>query len=334
MANLVSLFPNSQPNNPNLLLQGADDFLNDYLIRSYVAQAAFQDLEKVTVDCETDSLDDLIADLTEASLFSQSKLVLVKNPYFLTGKAIPKKNQAKIKKQLEQLQEIFDHLDQLDDVVVMVASYEKLDRRKKITKLAEKKFNTVIAEVKSYDSDRFMRKLVKAEGYQFYPDAFTLLMERSDQVLDTALSNYLKLKMISPDKDFSRDLVDRNVDRSLAQNVFAILETALKGNYPEAVERLNGQIREGSYPVQILAVFISQVEFLLCVKTLARRRRSEKDIAQELGAHPYRVKLAMKNPIRLEKLQQMLGKLIQLDYGYKNGSYRDERFLEIFLLNC
>ena len=138
MPNLISLFPNSQAGNPNVLLQGPDAFLNDYLAHNYVQQAAFQGLEKVTVDCESDPLDDLIAALAEASLFSQQKLVLVKNPIFLTGK-FP----VKYKQQGDRLLEIFSHLDQIDDVIVLVASYEKLDRRKKLTTLVEKSYNTV-----------------------------------------------------------------------------------------------------------------------------------------------------------------------------------------------
>ncbi|MGO2920228.1 MAG: DNA polymerase III subunit delta, partial [Lactobacillus delbrueckii] len=198
MPNLISLFPNSQAGNPNVLLQGPDAFLNDYLAHNYVQQSAFQGLEKVTVDCESDPLDDLIAALAEASLFSQQKLVLVKNPIFLTGK-FP----AKYKQQGDRLLEIFSHLDQIDDVIVLVASYEKLDRRKKLTKQVERSFNTVSTAVKSYESGRVMQALVKAEGYRFAGGALDLLMERSDQVLDAALGNYNKLKAISDGQEIS-----------------------------------------------------------------------------------------------------------------------------------
>ena len=329
MPNLISLFPNSQAGNPNVLLQGPDAFLNDYLAHNYVQQAAFQGLEKVTVDCESDPLDDLIAALAEASLFSQQKLVLVKNPIFLTGK-FP----AKYKQQGDRLLEIFSHLDQIDDVIVLVASYEKLDRRKKLTKQVEKSFNTVSTAVKSYESGRVMQALVKAEGYHFAGGALDLLMERSDQVLDAALGNYNKLKAISDGQEISRDLVDRNIDLSLDQNVFAILEAALRGDYQEAIDRLDGQLREGTYPLQLVAVYFSQVEFLLCVKVMGQRRRSESEIAKELSAHPYRVKTALKSRAKVGQLKKMLAQLIQLDYRYKSGVYQGSRFLKAFILTC
>ena len=256
MPNLISLFPNSQAGNPNVLLQGPDAFLNDYLAHNYVQQSAFQGLEKVTVDCESDPLDDLIAALAEASLFSQQKLVLVKNPIFLTGK-FP----AKYKQQGDRLLEIFSHLDQIDDVIVLVASYEKLDRRKKLTKQVERSFNTVSTAVKSYESGRVMQALVKAEGYRFAGGALDLLMERSDQVLDAALGNYNKLKAISDGQEISWDLVDRNIDLSLDQNVFAILEAALRGDYQEAIDRLDGQLREGLIPCRWSRSFSARLNF-------------------------------------------------------------------------
>lgn len=326
---LLSLFSNSQPNNPNVLLQGPDAFLNDYLARDYVSNPRFDGLEKVTVDCEADSLDDLVADLAEASLFAAQKLVLIKNPIFLTGK-MP----AKYKKQADQLQAIFDHVDQIDDIVVIVASYEKLDRRKKLTKSVEKGLNTVKTAIKSYESGKFMQALIAAEGYRIDRPALDLLLERSDQVVDAALGNYNKLKAISNSKIISKELVDRNVDMSLAQNVFAILEAALAHNYQEASDRLQAQLREGTYPVQLVAVFISQVEFLTCVKVLSQRRRSESEIVKELGAHPYRVKTALRTRIGVKQLERMLGRLIDLDYKYKNGTYRDAKVLEVFILSC
>ena len=143
---LLSLFNNTAASVPQTLIWGEDDFLNDYIARSYTKEDKFKDLDRITVDCENDGLDELIANLTESSLFSTQKVVIVKNPFFLTSKVAKK-----FKKQLDQLQEIFSHSDELDDVIVMVASYEKLDKRKKITKTVMNNFNVINLKIKSYE---------------------------------------------------------------------------------------------------------------------------------------------------------------------------------------
>ena len=325
---LLSLFKNTNNNNPNTLIWGADDFLNDYLVRSYAKKDRFKDLEHVTVDCESDGLDELIASLTESSLFSEQKFIVVKNPFFLTAKV-----SKKLQKQIDDLQKIFENLADLEDVVVIVASYEKIDRRKKLTKIVLKQFNVVEPQIRPYEVASTTKALIKDEGYIITQSALQLLIERSDQVIDTILSNYQKLKMVATDNKITEKSVMQNVDLSLAQNIFAILESALDKNYREAVERLDNQLREGTNPIQLLAVFENQLELILVVKILAQRGRSEPQIVKELGVHPYRVKLALRNRLKIDKLENLLRDAIDLEFKYKNGTYREDNFLKLFILN-
>ena len=325
---LLSLFKNTNNNNPHTLIWGADDFLNDYLVRSYAKEDRFKDLEHVTVDCERDGLDELIASLTESSLFSEQKFIVVKNPFFLTAKV-----SKKLQKQIDDLQKIFENLADLEDVVVIVASYEKIDRRKKLTITVLKQFNVVEPQIRPYEVASTTKALIKDEGYIITQSALQLLIERSDQVIDTILSNYQKLKMVATDNKITEKSVMQNVDLSLAQNIFAILESALDKNYREAVERLDNQLREGTNPIQLLAVFENQLELILVVKILAQRGRSEPQIVKELGVHPYRVKLALRNRLKIDKLENLLRDAIDLEFKYKNGTYREDNFLKLFILN-
>lgn len=325
---LLSLFKNTNNNNPHTLIWGADDFLNDYLVRSYAKEDRFKDLEHVTVDCESDGLDELIASLTESSLFIEQKFIVVKNPFFLTAKV-----SKKLQKQIDDLQKIFENLADLEDVVVIVASYEKIDRRKKLTKTVLKQFNVVEPQIRPYEVASTTKALIKDEGYIITQSALQLLIERSDQVIDTILSNYQKLKMVATDNKITEKSVMQNVDLSLAQNIFAILESALDKNYREAVERLDNQLREGTNPIQLLAVFENQLELILVVKILAQRGRSEPQIVKELGVHPYRVKLALRNRLKIDKLENLLRDAIDLEFKYKNGTYREDNFLKLFILN-
>ena len=282
----------------------------------------------MTVDCESDGLDELIASLTESSLFSEQKFIVVKNPFFLTAKV-----SKKLQKQIDDLQKIFENLADLEDVVVIVASYEKIDRRKKLTKTVLKQFNVVEPQIRPYEVASTTKALIKDEGYIITQSALQLLIERSDQVIDTILSNYQKLKMVATDNKITEKSVMQNVDLSLAQNIFAILESALDKNYREAVERLDNQLREGTNPIQLLAVFENQLELILVVKILAQRGRSEPQIVKELGVHPYRVKLALRNRLKIDKLENLLRDAIDLEFKYKNGTYREDNFLKLFILN-
>lgn len=325
---LLSLFKGSNTKTAHTLISGNDAFLNEYLADSYIHETDFSAYEKVSVDCDSEGLDELIADLTESSLFSQKKIITIKNPFFLTAK-VPKKFQ----KQISKLQNVFANIAELDDVLVIIASYEKIDRRKKITKLITKNFNVVETKIRPFELSKTVRNLISTEGYQITSSALNLLLERSDQVLDTVLGNYNKLKMVANDKKITTELVEKNVDLSLAQNIFAILDSALSNNYQEALARLSNQLHNGNNPIQILAVFENQLEMILIVKVLSERGRSEAEIVQTLGVHPYRVKLALKNRLSLGKVAKLLKQAIKLDFNYKSGQYQENNFLKLFILS-
>ena len=325
---LLSLFKGSNTKIAHTLISGNDAFLNEYLADSYIHKTEFSAYEKVSVDCDSEGLDELIADLTESSLFSQKKIITIKNPFFLTAKV-----SKKFQKQISKLQNVFANIAELDDVLVIIASYEKIDRRKKITKLITKNFNVVETKIRPFELSKTVRNLISMEGYQITSSALNLLLERSDQVLDTVLGNYNKLKMVANDKKITTELVEKNVDLSLAQNIFAILDSALSNNYQEALARLSNQLHNGNNPIQILAVFENQLEMILIVKVLSERGRSEAEIVQTLGVHPYRVKLALKNRLSLGKVAKLLKQAIKLDFNYKCGQYQENNFLKLFILS-
>jgi DNA polymerase-3 subunit delta len=306
---------------------GPHALINDYLAKAYARQEQFKDCDLQVLDCQEDGLGELLAALTESSLFSAQKVLLIKNPFFLTSK-VP----AAEKKNIKQLQTVFAHLQELDDILIFEADYDKLDQRKKLTKLLKQGAEIVDLRLKPYQTGDFLRELAKMEGYSFAPGAFKLLLERSDQVLETTLANYKTLKAITEGQTISRQAVNEHIDLSLAQNVFAILEDDLHHNYQAALHRLDDQLRQGQTAVGLLAVFASQLELLVTIKTLAQRGRSPEQITHDLGIHPYRVKLALRNRYSLTKLRQMLLEVIELDYGYKTGRYQSPLFLQNFLL--
>ena len=325
---LISLFKQTNPKNANLLIQGPDSFFNDYLVRNYLNQKKFSGLDQVIVDCLEDGLDELMATLTESSLFSSQKMVVVKNPFFLMAK-VPQK----YKKQIEKLTKIIEHLDDLEDIVIFVANYEKIDRRKKVSKFLLEHVNVVETSLKPYEVSGVIKAISKEEGYQITNMALQILMQRSDQVLDAALSNYLKLKnIVGEDKKITETLINENIDRSLSENIFEILTAAFNKNYQEATQRLDDHLREGASAIQLSAIFESQIEFLTCVKVLQNRRWSKDQITKELKVNPYRVKLAMENKVSLNKLASLLKQAIELDFRYKNGTYHGDEFLKLFLL--
>ncbi|EFO66227.1 putative DNA polymerase III, delta subunit [Lactobacillus iners LactinV 11V1-d] len=256
------------------------------------------------------------------------RLIIVKNPIFLSTKFVVKDS-----KQLEKLKQLIDNLSILDDLIVFVANYEKIDKRKAIVKLLIKNVNVVETNFKAQEVAKILKSIAAAEKIKFIGDAFTELIKRSDNVFSLALNNYLKLKNIVEGKEILPEVVKSNIDQSLSENVFEIMTAIFNKNYVEANRRLDDQINNGLTPIALLAIFESQLEFLLCVKILQKRGWVKDQIVDELDANPYRIYYALNNRLDITRLKQSIKYAIKLDYGYKNGTYTGESFLKVYLLN-
>ena len=78
--------------------------------------------------------------------------------------------------------------------MVLFAPYEKLDRRKKITKSLEK--NAQFIDVSSpypNEVNRYVKEIIKEKGYQMTDGAFQLFMERTDGQLTKMMHELSKL---------------------------------------------------------------------------------------------------------------------------------------------
>ena len=90
----------------------------------------------------------------------------------------------------------------------------------------------------------------------------------------------------------------------------------------------------GNEPVSLVSIIATQVRFLYQILVLSNKGYNEANIANELSAHPYRVKMGMEKVRNYSEyeLEDMLDELSKLDIQIKTGDI--DRFvgLELFIL--
>ncbi len=173
---LKSFFKITNPNKPNLLISGSSASLNDLLLADYLAQPTFVGYERITLDLELEPLDELIATLAESSLFSTQKIIVVKNPLFLTGKLTSFKQH-----ELTELENIFAQIDTLDHVVVLKADVAKLDQRRKLLKLVKQHFQVMLTDFKPFVLPQLVDELVGEHDFTIEPTAKKRVAESLQQ---------------------------------------------------------------------------------------------------------------------------------------------------------
>lgn len=324
---LKSFFQITNSTKKNLLVTGASASLNDRIVAEYLKQPQLADFERVTLDLETEPVGELIATLSESSLFATQKIVVVKNPIFLTGKL------SSIKKhELEELERIFEQVDSLEHLLILKADVEKLDSRRKLFKLIKQNFQMVVTNFKPYVLPQIVAELVAENNFTIDNNAKAELIQRSNQQIDLVLANLNKLYSATDNQIIDLDLVKKNIEQSIEQNIFELLTYSLNHRYSEMLALFDDQMRQGTAVVQLTAILSSQLSFMLTAKILGQKM-GEGEVASALAAHPYRVKLALQNKYPLTQMAAKQKRLTEIEFGYKSGQYQGETILKSYLLD-
>ncbi|MCY8098225.1 DNA polymerase III subunit delta, partial [Bacillus atrophaeus] len=128
-------------------------------IRQAVIDQETKDFNLSVFDLEEDPLDLAVADAETFPFMGERRLVIVKNPYFLTGEKKKEKVEHNVSALEAYIQEPAPYT-----VFVLLAPYEKLDERKKLTKALKKKaFMVEAKELNAKETTDFTINLAKTE---------------------------------------------------------------------------------------------------------------------------------------------------------------------------
>lgn len=263
--------------------------------------------------------------------FGERRLIFITDPYFLTGEKV--KNEPK--HDLKELETYMQNPSEFS-VVVFFAPYEKLDNRKKITKLLNKEAEVLdVQPMKEKQLTTYVKQLCKSKGYQMKDQTFELLLNRTDYNLSKLMSELEKLFIFHSDTKFiEKSAVETLVTKSLEHNVFEINDLVLNKQAKRAIEVFQDLILQKEDPIKIIALMLGQFRLLIQVKILRNKGYQQGDIASVLKVHPYRVKLAMQKEGKFDQklLSKAYHQLIDADFKIKSGQVDPEIQFELFIM--
>ncbi|WP_377864402.1 DNA polymerase III subunit delta [Bacillus sp. R86525] len=317
---------------PLYLLYGTEAyFINETikLITTEALEEEDREFNVVTYDLEEAYLEDVVEDARTLPFFGDRKVILIKSPLFLTAQ------KEKLEQNIKILEEYIGEPSPFS-ILVFVAPYEKLDERKKITKLLKKTADVVEANaMQVQDVQKWV--VSRAEEAHVYIDnaAVSLLLELVGSNVTMLAKEMDKLTLyVGMGGEITSKLVAELVPKSVEQNVFALTEKVVKKDIAGAMQILDGLFTQQEEPIKLLALLVSQFRLLNQVKELQQRGYGQNQIASHIGVHPYRVKLAMNQTkfFSFEELKRVIVELAEADYSMKTGKMDKKLVLEFFLM--
>lgn len=316
---------------PIYLIEGPDNYIQNAAkkILTALIPEDQQVMNVGTYDLENTDLGLLLDDAQSSPFFGDYRLVIANNPVFLTGE------KTKVKFNLDGL---INYLKQPEPTTILVfaAKYEKLDGRKKIVKDLKKQATVIDANPpKEADTRQLIQQFVNERQIQIASPAVEELILRTGNNLAQVINELEKLTVYAADsKHIDLEAVQKLVPKSLTQNVFDLIKVLMKGDVRQSIADYSVLLLNQEQPLRINAALVSQFRLLLQVKILTERGFSQGKLAQELKAHPYRIKLAMQavRQFDMASLKRAFLGLLDLEEQLKTTQRPPQELFELFLV--
>lgn len=302
------------------LLYGTKDFQIEEEIKKLSKGLDEMNINKY--DLNNDLLSLAIEDAKTMSLFGDKKLVIIDNANMFTGST---------SKDSEIVEEYLNHINE-NTTLVLIVHNDKLDTRKKITKLINK-VGKVIAFNDELDMTNLVRRLLK--DYNIDYKTINLFLDR---VGNNPLIIQNEINKIKIYKENDKTITDEDIlnltTKLIEIDIFKLIDYIVRKDKEKALELYYEMLKMNEEPIKIIVILANQFRIMYQSKELLKKGYSEKDIANILKIHPYRVKLAIQNSRNYtsEVLLKNLNNLADIDIGIKAGILNKDLALELFIL--
>jgi len=319
---------------PVYILYGAETHIMGEwleLLTATALDAETKDFAFSRYDLTETPLETVLEDAETLPFLAPRKLVVASNAHFLTGGRDPSKAEHKPEALQAYAARPAEHA-----ILVLTVPAEKLDERKKVVKsLKESAVVLPFAPLGPAELQQWIAKKAAGRGVRIEPEAAEALLARVGGSCATLASEIEKLALfVGQGGAIRSEHIESLSIRTPEQNVFQLVEEIAKLRPEQAMTILHDLLKEKEEPIKLLALIARQFRMMLGAKELAKQGFSQQQIASQLGAHPYAVKIAGEQAkrFRTETLERLMKELADLDLAMKSGAIDKTLGLELFIL--
>lgn len=317
---------------------------------------------------QSEKISKLRSALMGSSLFSNDKLVIIKNSLFSLAKTgvnfsesdISESEQTKLvhnlKSELCSENLILKYFKDIQDGIKIFFIEENLDKRKKIYKELVKLEKLEIVSMREFlvptetQFENWIKNRIEKRGGKISKEAlnnFAIILGKGLAQKDRSgkVSQSYNLWETSNEIEKLLDYCDGNeikendigllVKSKVDMNIFNLIDSISSKNKSKAVLSLNRQIQEGLNENYILTMFVYQFRNLIKIKSLLDQGLPNNEIISQTKMHPYVVQKSIQQCQRfeIETLKKIYQKLFDADLAIKSGKIKPRLALDLLVVS-
>ncbi|ENY68663.1 Hypothetical protein MAU_4580 [Metamycoplasma auris 15026] len=279
------------------------------------------------------SFEELSDAISNDSLFSTKKLVVIRNPFIFNSKN-KYTNENSISQFIDLIKKAIDFSN-----ITLIFSQEIIKYDKDF--LASKAFLFIEKNAEVFD-------VKKIEEKNLFSYVYKMVLKLNGNITDAALMlflasvpNNLNLieqeikKLLLIDKNITEKMIEENIF-AMSNNIdFALSEAILKWEDNKVIiKKINEQLQYGIQPNQIIGQIANILMHTKSIEILTRMNLNNEDIAKALNIHPYRIKLhyLFLNKIGNKKLNQLINDLETIDFNFKQNDLDEKSVIDLITI--
>lgn len=306
-----------------LLAQRLEDLKKKY-------QCTSDDMNYMVYHAGETPLKDIIEDALTQPFLTEYKMVVLKNPIFLT-KEKPKKKLVTD----EDIKLFLDYIEHDNPTTLFVIYHDQrnFDERKKVVKSLRKNAKWYEIEKLTFNQlYKATREAIVHRNASIEDNALALLLERCGNDLLTISNQVEKLCLYT--HSIKKEDVERLVPPRVEEDVFKLTNALLNHDLRNTMRVYQDLISKKHDPLELIGLIANALRNLYQVSIMSKKGYRDNDIASALGLNPRAIYPIRKNAAHFDitELMEKLYDLSELDYAIKTGTVDKFRGLELFLM--
>lgn len=308
------------------ILYGEETYLVEDKLKEIIKTNKNAYLTKFDASNKSFDINNILDACTSTSLFNESSIVLVKDPYFLINKV-----------EIDQIEGLMNYIDNpsYENTLIFYTLENKFNTRLKVFK--DISLNADVMNFEKLTKDNFYnycKNIIIHTDLKISKDAIYYLINNCNYDLNLFKSN-LEILTLFPE-NIDLDVIKNLMTYPSEEEIFSLINAITVKDISLSIKYANKLFKQGESILSIIAALGSQLRFLYQVSYLKEKGNSVSNIAKTTGYKEFRITKAFEslNNINSKEILILLSKLCDLDYKCKKeADLSDKLNLELLIVS-
>ena len=226
-------------------------------------------------DMINSSIDDILLEAGYFSMFDEEKYIIIRNANFFSSDKISEKELASLMNYLENPNPLTN---------LIFVCHEKIDFRKKITKLIKEKYEIItIPNLKVYEIENKVEQYFQKEHYKIDRETIKYIISNSLNNYDLVMNEIKKIVLYYNNPCYiKKTYVENMITKSINTNNFFFVDALIAGDLEGSLNLLKDLKVMKVEPTIILTLIARDIRIMLNIKKLLEQNKREYEILNEL----------------------------------------------------